>query len=318
MEGLKYPIKKHSPEVISSVYKPDDSIKSNSTPSKKRIKKNTIFSYFHWRRNWKLSGWLMIVIIAIGTLSCKEENITPTAKLKFFNTNTESINLLDGEENFIAELPARDTTLITVSLDFNNKFITQYASCLKSIDDQFFIKDIIILTPNFVTCKNFDLLDGANFSEREKEIYQKVIDEISIVDEGYLIAQNTREIIRIGDIDFDSKISLEKEGNFTFDSSALANYKLINQAERQISINTFDNYSLISKSEVNCFVSNGVDCEYVENINCTYEKGFIQFSQIGFSEDQAIVTYNIQCCRGFAIFNLTDSGFELAYQRLLC
>jgi len=265
-----------------------------------------------------MSGWFMIFIITFSMFSCKEENITPTAKLKFFNTNIEAINLLDGEENFIAELPARDTTLITVSLNFNNKFITQYANCLKSIDDQFFIKDIIILTPNFVTCKNFNLLNGENFSAREKEIYEYILDEISIEDQNYLIAQNTREIIRIGDIDFDSKISLEKEGNFTFDSSALAHYKLINTVERHISANTFDHFSLISKTEVNCFVSNGVDCEYVENINCIYEKGFIQFSQIGFSEGQAIVTYNIQCCRGFAVFKLNGDNFEIAYQRLLC
>ncbi|MFT5641999.1 MAG: hypothetical protein ACI9A7_002106 [Cyclobacteriaceae bacterium] len=265
-------------------------------------------------RHNNIALWVLFFVF----FSCNEENITLQKDLKFFNPNAEAIILLDEKENVLAQIMSRDTATISLNSSYSNVFIAKYANCQKEIVDQFFISDIIILLPNFVTCRNFNLSDPDDISSSEKSIYKSLLDIITQKEEGFILSQNTTEVVQIGNIDNKSQLALEIDGNFTFDSIALADYKIVNALDRHISLASLNNIELISKSEINCFLSKSVACEYIENINCVHSKAFIQVSKIGFSQNQAIVTYRNQCCRGFAIFQNVEGKYQYSYHLDLC
>jgi len=249
--------------------------------------------------------------------SCQQDEEIKRS-LKFFNPNAEQVLLLDGEEKFIANLPELDTTIVSIDVVSNDKYIVQYANCQKEIIDQFFIKDVVVLAPNFVVCDNSDLVDADIFSINDLAIYQLIINALTEGSTAFILAQNTSEIIKIGDIDIDSKTTLEKNGNFLFDSLALAQYKSNNQPTNHIYLPSINELELISKKALNCFISQSISCDYVDHINCTFGKSFIQLSRIGISENQAIITYRNQCCRGFAVFEIIDGSYHLVYNQDLC
>lgn len=258
---------------------------------------------------------ILLLLISVG---CQNEDISPQLSLKFFNPNTESVQLLDRNDDFIVDLPPRDTIFILVNEDFDPNFNAQYKNCIKPINDQFFKHNITILAPGFVTCTGFELLAADNINEAESRVYKRLFENIVLEGQDYLLAQNTSEVIQIGNIDLESKTTLEQAGDFTFDTLALAHYSKMNESDQHVSLSSMNDMTLISKAEVNCFVSKSIGCEYIDNINCTYSKDLIQVSRIGFSKNQAIVTFRIQCCRGFAIFKFSNGNYILEYQRRLC
>lgn len=264
--------------------------------------------------------WSLVCSTLLISIACTEEDTTPAGlTLKFFNPNPVALDLLDSEERFLSILSPFDTTDILVDLDFEKSFSTRYESCLVTISDQFFIEDILILAPNYVTCETFQLEEPTPVNQEDYQLITLVINDQFPAGSNIILAQNTIEVVEIGNIDTASRKTLEEIHNFDLDTTTLVNYGAINDTTGHF-WSMGPNYQLMPRLELACFVSQTAFCGYAEWINCTYNLPFVQFSRAGYSESghQAIISFDANCCRGFSFFVKENGVYQLLFTQLLC